>query len=132
MRYPECMVFPGVGVQIAGDDKTLVIPDVVVLCDKNKLANQKNVSGAPDLVVEVLSPSNRDHDMVLKLEIYRKYGIREYWIIDPKKRTVGVYNLEEYDLPRSYSFTEAVTVGISKGQCSIDFSLVGAQLDRLP
>ena len=75
-------------------DDTVVHPDVLVVCDKNKTADGKTVKGAPDLAIEILSPSNPKHDTVTKFKKYMEAGIREYWIVDPKARTVAVNILE--------------------------------------
>ncbi|MDR1727244.1 MAG: Uma2 family endonuclease [Acidobacteriota bacterium] len=75
------------------DDDTIVQPDLIVVCDKKKIG-EKNIVGAPDLVVEVLSPSTETHDRMVKFALYRAYGVREYWVVDPKRRFVEVNLLE--------------------------------------
>lgn len=70
-----------VDVQLDCDNKTMVQPDIVVLCDKKKNV-ERCIMGAPDFVVEVLSKSTRKKDMTMKLEKYRNAGVREYWMID--------------------------------------------------
>ena len=77
-------------VQLDKDERTLVEPDVLVICDPEKLTKKK-LYGAPDLAVEILSPSTRSKDMFLKLNKYWKAGVKEYWIIDPRDRNVTVY-----------------------------------------
>lgn len=76
-----------------GDDDTVVQPDLFVVCDKSKLDGQ-NCNGAPDLVIEILSPSSAVRDTVDKFKLYRRVGVREYWIVDPKIKTVHVYVLK--------------------------------------
>ena len=85
-------------------EETIVQPDVIVVCDKNKIKNKKYCNGAPDLAVEVLSPSSRKRDEQLKYKNYEFAGVREYWIIDPESVTVkacvlvnGKYKVTEYD-----------------------------------
>ena len=73
-----------VDVQLDCDDKTVVQPDVLVVCDRSKYRDCR-VWGAPDLVVEVLSPSTRRKDMQLKMYKYAGAGVREYWMVDPEK-----------------------------------------------
>ncbi|MDP2783126.1 MAG: Uma2 family endonuclease [Sulfurimicrobium sp.] len=73
---------------------TVVQPDVLVVCDPGKIG-EKRVRGAPDMVVEVLSPSTAGHDMVLKRRIYEQAGVREYWLIHPTDRVLTVYRLED-------------------------------------
>jgi len=75
-----------------GND-TIVQPDIVVVCDRTKL-DEKGCLGAPDLIVEILSPSSAAHDRVRKFNKYRQAGVREYWIVDPESKTVNAYILE--------------------------------------
>jgi len=75
-------------------DDTVVQPDLVVICDPSKL-DDKGCNGAPDLVVEILSPSTASNDWVTKLALYQKAGVREYWIVDPDSQTVSVHLLED-------------------------------------
>jgi Uma2 family endonuclease len=103
-----------VGVQLDMDDKTVVEPDVVVVCDPNKVKDRV-VYGAPDWALEVVSPSSKKRDYILKLQKYQNAGVREYWIIDREKERVTVYiNL---DMPDDmeveiYSFDEKIPVSI--------------------
>ena len=74
-------------------DNTVVQPDLLVVCDKNKLG-KGSVNGAPDLIIEIVSPSNSHSELFLKYNYYLKAGVREYWIIDPDKRKVNVHIYE--------------------------------------
>jgi len=74
-------------------DTTVVVPDIVVVRDAAKL-DGRAVNGAPDLVIEVLSPSSARRDRVLKLQLYQEAGVGEYWIVSPEERTVTVYILD--------------------------------------
>jgi Uma2 family endonuclease len=74
-------------------DKTVVQPDLLVVCDKDKLS-KGSVDGAPDLVVEIVSPSNTHSELFLKFQYYMKAGVREYWVIDPDARQVQVHIYE--------------------------------------
>ncbi len=85
---PPFAVFP------FGDEETYLEPDLTVVCDLSKL-DEKGCHGAPDWVVEVLSPGTGSKDMGIKLFKYRSAGVREYWIMDPEKRIVIVYNFEK-------------------------------------
>ena len=76
---------------------TVVQPDIVVICDRNHL-DHKGAKGAPEFVIEILSPSTVHHDRVRKLEKYQQYGVKEYWIVDPISKTVAVYLFEITDL----------------------------------
>ena len=102
----------------------IVIPDISVICDKNKLSNGKKCVGSPNMIVEIISPSNAGHDYVTKLNLYQKYKVKEYWIIDPRKRSIFVYFLGEngfYDLVNSYTFKDKVKVNIYD-DLEIDFN----------
>ena len=123
----NCKVFLSpCDVRLDRDDYTMVQPDLFVFChdyDRNSIRYE----GAPDLVIEILSPSTRLKDMVLKLHKYQQAGVKEYWIVDPKHQNVIVHYFEDEDYsPEQYSFQDAIPVRISKGVCSIDFSEVGA------
>ncbi len=125
----ECEVFfAPLDVKLFPDEKTMVQPDLIIVCSKEKLSDPRRVEGAPDLAVEVLSPSNKDHDMILKQQLYRDAGVREYWIVDPEDKAVLVYDLTQLKLPKSYSFEDKVPVGISGGECFIDFARILAKL----
>lgn len=100
------------------DDKTYVEPDISVICSPDKL-NDKGCVGAPDWVIEIVSPGSRRMDYYAKLFKYRTAGVREYWIVDPDKNRIMVYNFESEDTTE-YTFTDSVSVGIYEG-LSIDF-----------
>ena len=111
------------------DDKphnvdTFVEPDITVVCDPDKL-DDYGCKGAPDLVIEVLSPSTRQHDRVTKFNLYQKAGVQEYWIVDPDARGVMVMTLEEgqYHAPMLYTHRDIVPVGVLE-DCSVDLSAV--------
>ena len=70
------------------DDPNVVQPDVVVICDEDKVSEDNRYEGIPTLIVEVLSPSTRGKDMAIKLQLYMKSGVAEYWIVDVEKKTV--------------------------------------------
>jgi Uma2 family endonuclease len=74
------------------EDSTVVQPDLIIVCDKAKL-DLKRCNGAPDLVIEILSPSYRSHDTLIKLNKYLDAGVKEYWIADPADRTLSVHIL---------------------------------------
>ncbi|MCC8050375.1 MAG: Uma2 family endonuclease [Clostridiales bacterium] len=88
----NCRVYPSpIDVQLDCDDKTMVQPDVAVICDRDKII-KRCVYGAPDLVVEILSDSTAYKDTVVKLCKYMQAGVREYWIVDLKREKVAVYD----------------------------------------
>lgn len=109
-------------VQLDCDNKTIVQPDVLIVCDRSKF--QKGiVFGAPDFIVEVLSPSTAKKDMGLKTTKYAEAGVREYWIVDPKRESVVVYilNDEGYYSVFLYTFHDEVPVYIFNNECKINF-----------
>lgn len=90
------------------DDPNVVQPDILVICDKDKIINDR-YEGIPTLVVEVLSPSTRKKDLFIKLNLYQKSGVKEYWIVDLKSNAIILYDLvTEEILPiRTISFGES-------------------------
>lgn len=120
----KCITFISpVDVQLDCDDKTMVQPDVFVLCDLKKMKRNK-VYGAPDFVVEVLSKSTKRKDMYLKLAKYINADVREYWLVEPDKRSVLVYDLQNDELPKIYGFDSKIPVSIFNGECKIDFNII--------
>ncbi|MBO6109193.1 MAG: Uma2 family endonuclease [Eubacterium sp.] len=112
-----------VGVQLfADDDRTLVEPDVFVVCDPDKQNNPKRIIGGPDLVVEVLSPSNKKYDMVIKKQMYSEAKVREYWIVDPEAHYVFVYDFENSNITYIYTFDDPIPVKIYDNDFSIDLT----------
>lgn len=107
-------------VQLDCDDKTMVQPDILVMCKRDRIL-RTHMYGAPDLVIEILSPSTRQKDMNLKHAKYAAAGVREYWMIDPDKKKIVVYDFEHEELPALYGFEDQVPVSIFKGECIIDF-----------
>ena len=93
------------------DDKTYVEPDISVICDKNKLTD-RGCNGAPDFIIEIVSPSSRKMDYSKKNALYSETGVREYWIVDPEKERTTVYRYEEDAAPMIFTFEQIITVGI--------------------
>ena len=110
-------------VQLDCDNRTMVQPDVFVVCDRDKL-NQKRLFGAPDYVLEVLSPSTRNKDMLIKCAKYQNAGVREYWMVDPMKKRVFVYTFEDETDMTMYTFQDKIPVNIYNGDLVIDFAEV--------
>lgn len=124
---------PGVApidVQLDCDDKTMVQPDVIVVCDRDKIIN-RCVYGAPDFVVEILSPSTAKKDSLLKLRKYKEAGVREYWMVDPDKKKVVGYDWNRSEIPMVYGFEAKVPVGIFGGECEIDFEQIYKEIEFL-
>ena len=92
----DCKVYPApFAVKLFEDDnKTIVEPDISIICDPKKLTD-RGCTGAPDWIIEIVSPSTASHDYIRKLKLYADAGVKEYWIVDPDKKSVYVYHLEE-------------------------------------
>ncbi|MEZ3479164.1 MAG: Uma2 family endonuclease [Lachnospiraceae bacterium] len=104
----NCKVFPApFAVFLNKDDQNYVEPDISVICDKSKL-NDKGCSGAPDWIIEIISPSTSRIDYGVKLFKYRTAGVREYWIVNPVKKTVTVYDFENEEKTNQYDFDETI------------------------
>lgn len=106
-----CKVLPApFAVYIKNDDHNYVEPDVSVICDLNKL-DEKGCHGAPDWVIEIVSPSSKAMDYIIKCSLYEKAGVRDYWIVDPKVKSIMVYDFEQ-GTSRQYAFSDQVKAGI--------------------
>ena len=115
-------------VRLDNDNKTMVQPDLFVLCREFDIQNRR-IDGAPDLTVEILSDSTRSKDLLLKTYKYKNAGVREYWIIDPKRQIVLVYDFADENLePEKYTFSDQIPVHISEGCCKIDFNKISSSL----
>ena len=102
-------------------DDTVFEPDIVVVCDIEKL-DERGCNGAPDLAIEIISPSSVKYDRVYKFRKYQKAGVMEYWIVDPETNTVQVCILEnDRYLVSVYDECDKVPVSVLEG-CEIDLS----------
>lgn len=109
-----CSVIPApFAVFLNQDSKNYLEPDISVICDLSKL-DEKGCHGAPDWVVEIVSPGSKQMDYYTKLFKYRTAGVREYWIVDPVKKCVTVYSFEK-ETVEEYPFGSEVPVGIYEG-----------------
>ena len=104
-------------------DNTVVQPDLLIVCDKSKI-DEKGIIGAPDMIVEILSPSSVSKDMITKFMLYLNANVREYWIVDPDTGSVivnihqnGTYNA------KAYNKSAVVPVSILEG-CSVNLAEV--------
>jgi Uma2 family endonuclease len=117
-----CEVFPAPFAVFLNNDRDYVEPDIVVICDPDKLKKGDGCHGSPDGVIEIVSPSSASHDYVRKSAVYADTGVREYWIVDPQSQTVNVYSAgDEFRRPVQYGFGEPVKAGIYE-DLVIDFS----------
>ncbi|MCR5232782.1 MAG: Uma2 family endonuclease [Lachnospiraceae bacterium] len=107
----ECTVYPApFGVFLSEEDNTYLEPDISVICDRSKIS-ERGCEGAPDWVIEVVSPSSKSMDYLRKLYQYKQKGIRLYWIVDPLSGYISVYDFE-HDTMTQHSFNESIPVSI--------------------
>ena len=92
LKGKRCRTFGEVDVFLSDDDN--VIPDVMIVCNP-EIIKKRGIFGTPDLIVEILSPSTAHKDRIMKLAVYEKYGVKEYWIISPEAKSVDVYILKD-------------------------------------
>lgn len=110
----SCEVFPApFAVFLNKNEKNYVEPDISVICDPSKL-DDKGCHGAPDWIIEIVSPGSKQMDYYKKLFKYCTAGVREYWVVDPDRKVVTVYNFEA-DTMIEYPFGEEIPVGIYEG-----------------
>lgn len=105
--------------------KNVVQPDISVICNENKL-DDRGCIGSPDMIVEIVSPSNASVDYIYKLNLYNKYKVKEYWIVNPRNKSIIVYKLNEsgqYGEPEMYGKNDKIEVSIFEN-FTIDFSYI--------
>lgn len=116
-----CKVYPAPFAVFLNDESTTYVePDISVICNPDKL-NDKGCAGAPDWITEITSPGNTSHDYIKKLNLYADAGVRTYWIVNPQKKSIVVYNLENDSTPMLYTFNDRIKVTIFES-LTIDFS----------
>ena len=129
----QCRVYPApFGVRLFARDgdgpedvDTLVEPDISVVCDRSKL-DQHGCKGAPEMVIEILSPSTLLHDRLVKLNLYDQAGVLEYWIVDPQNRAVQVFRRDggaALRICEEYGHTQVAKVSVLDG-CFLELSKV--------
>lgn len=108
----ECQIFPApFDVKLSDKPLTIVQPDLMVVCDKKKL-DGKRCNGAPDFIIEIVSPGNPSDDYIRKAYYYKNAGVREYWIVDPRRKTVTVNYFEANIVSVQYPFESIIKVNI--------------------
>ena len=123
-----CKVLPApFDVKLSDNPLTIVQPDIMIICDKNKL-DGKRCNGAPDFIIEIVSPSNPADDYIRKLYYYQKYGVHEYWIVDPKNKNIIVNFFEKNILSVPYTFNSTIKVNIYN-DLYINFSEISETLN---
>ena len=132
LRGKKCEVFGApfdVRLNSKTKNNTVVQPDLVVICDKSKIDN-KGCDGAPDMVVEILSPSSVSHDVFRKYALYQKAGVREYWIVDPDAKTVVTHILKDGVYSGMvYEQSDIVPVSVLDG-CTVNLAEVFEERDN--
>ena len=108
----SCRVFHApFDVKLSEQPLTIVQPDLMIVCDKDKL-DGKRCNGAPDFIIEIVSPGNPADDYIRKLYYYKNAGVREYWIVDPRRKNVTINFFEGNMLNVQYSFDSVIKVNI--------------------
>lgn len=126
----DCLPFIApTDVQLDCDNKTMLQPDVFILCDLDKL-KKFGIYGAPDFVLEVLSKSTRKKDMTIKLMKYLDAGVKEYWVIDPEQKVLLIYLAEEEGLPHMYPLHGEAAVNLYEGKLRIDLDRISQIIER--
>ena len=123
-RKGTCRVFfAPFDVQLDCDEKTMVQPDLIIICDRDKLKDW-GLWGAPDFALEVLSPSSKKKDMIIKYRKYKAAGVKEYWLVDPENEIVLTYYFGEDGTEKTgiYGFDNKIPVEIYHGELEIDFA----------
>lgn len=124
----SCKVFTApFDVKLSDNPLTIVQPDLMVICNKD-IINNKGCDGAPDFIIEIVSPSNPSDDYIRKLYYYKNHGVREYWIVDPQRKTISVNYFEEDAISIPYTFHSVIKVNIYE-DLFINFSDISTTLD---
>lgn len=116
-------------VQLDSDEKTMIQPDVVIVCAPSKIV-RRNIIGAPDFVLEVVSPGTKRRDYIVKLAKYEQAKVREYWIVDSYTKKVLVYFLERGGEVAIYPIDAEIPVHIFGGELVLDFKRIAQWADK--
>ena len=124
LKGKPCKIYATLDVRLNADnfDDIVVQPDLLIVCDKSKI-NGRSIKGTPDMIIEILSPSNTSHDIKTKFILYQRVGVKEYWIADPFTKTVQVYILRngKYSKGIIYRDDDIIPVNILAG-CEINLA----------
>ncbi len=120
-----------VDVRLDCDDKTMVQPDLIILCDKDKI-KRWGIMGAPEFLLEVLSRSTRRKDCIKKLQKYADAGVKEYWIIDPEKKMLITYDFVNENIPGIYPLTGKRGLALYGGELEIDLDEIASVIQEWP
>lgn len=120
-----------VDVRLDCDDKTMIQPDLVIVCDRNKI-KRWGIMGAPEFVLEVVSNSTRKMDYTKKLQKYAEAGVKEYWIIDPEKKILMVYDFVNENMPCIYPLEGKAGLALYNGDLQIDLKEIADLIQDWP
>ena len=120
-----------IDVRLDCDDRTMVQPDLIILCGKDKI-KRWGIMGAPDFILEILSKTTRRKDCTKKLQKYSDAGVREYWILDPEKQMLLAYDFIHDDLPCIYPLRGTAGLAIYDGQLQIDLDEIAGLIQDWP
>ena len=127
-RKGTCSIFSApFDVKLSDKPLTIVQPDIMIICDKDKL-DGKRCNGAPDFIIEIVSPGNPEDDYIRKLYYYKNYGVREYWIVDPRRKIITVNYFEGNIVSVQYPFDSTIKVNIYE-DLYINFSKIADMLN---
>ena len=127
-KKEPCSIFSApFDVKLSDKPLTIVQPDIMVICDKDKLDGNR-CNGAPDFIIEIVSPGNPADDYIRKLYYYKNYGVREYWIVDPKRKIITINYFEGNIVSVQYPFDSIIKVNIYE-DLYINFSEIADLLD---
>ncbi|MBQ2804035.1 MAG: Uma2 family endonuclease [Lachnospiraceae bacterium] len=124
-------MFAPVDVRLDGDNKTMVQPDVLILCDRTKICKW-GIMGAPDFCLEIISESTSRKDYIKKLQKYTDAGVKEYWIIDPLRRILLAYNWKDDYLPHMYPLEGRIGLALYDDDLQIDLDKLAALIQDYP
>lgn len=125
MKEGNCKIYPApFAVFLNADDFNYVEPDISIICDRDKLTD-RGCDGAPDWIIEIVSSGSQRMDYMIKLFKYRTAGVKEYWIVDPSKERISVYNFAKEDM-NEFTFRDMVASGIYP-DLKIDFAKIESE-----
>ncbi|MBP1760015.1 MAG: hypothetical protein H6Q63_932 [Firmicutes bacterium] len=111
---PFCVRLPQGDEKNNREVKNVVEPDISIICEKSKI-DDKGCNGAPDMVIEIISPSSIKTDRVVKFNLYEKAGVKEYWIVEPDQKLVSVFQLQKngrFSRPEMYTDEDSITASL--------------------
>ena len=125
----DCEVIFDLDTKLFTEKDTIVRPDLSIICDPDKL-NKRRCEGSPDWIIEIASPGNSKNDYLRKLDLYQRVGIREYWIVNPMKKSVIVYDMKDGDFDMTpYTFNDSIKAGIYE-DLVIDFVSINEAIEN--